>query len=85
MRRYIQLKVLIKNEKERLAYGKILNSTTIIVSAGINSSVILARSGIDSTDILEKLDIQCILNNPNVGNNVKNQFGPSICMRFTEK
>ena len=63
----------------------VLNCRNVIVSAGINSSVILERSGIGSRNLLEKLDIDVNLDNPNVGNNVNNQVGPSFCIKFPKK
>jgi choline dehydrogenase-like flavoprotein len=84
------LNLILKNNKitgvNSIINGKniVLNSKTIVVSAGINSSVILERSGIGSKNILDNANIKCILNNSNIGNNVKNQVGPSICIRFPE-
>lgn len=57
-------------------------SDTIVISCGVNSSTILERSGIGSESILEKANIECLLDNPNVGEHVKNQVGPSICLRL---
>lgn len=62
-----------------------LKADNIILSAGVMSSIILEKSGIGSKNILENAGVECLLDNHNVGSNVKNQVGPSICMRFPEK
>lgn len=60
--------------------------TNVILSAGINSSIILERSGIISKSTSFKLENKEIkLINNNVGNNIKNQVGPSICLRIPQE
>lgn len=58
-------------------------SDKVIISAGINSSLILERSGIGKN--LEEFNITTVLENKNVGRNLKNQIGPSFCIRFPER
>lgn len=59
-----------------------IQGSKVIISAGINSSTILERSGIGSKKILNNANINCLIDNHNVGENVKNQVGPSLCLRF---
>lgn len=76
----IGINTKISNEIYKI-YG-----TNVILSAGINSSIILERSGIISKSTsfeLENKEIRLI--NNNVGNNIKNQVGPSICIRLPEE
>lgn len=79
-------KVIIKNRKAvgvqywqdgnhasvRKAYAK---KKVILCAGTIQSSAILERSGIGDPAILEPLGIKVIVNNPNVGANVTNQYG----------
>lgn len=46
----------------------------VIVTAGIKSSAILMRSGIGPASLLQSLNIPVIYNNPNVGQNLKDQY-----------
>lgn len=55
------------------AFGK-----QIILCAGaINSPAILQRSGIGDASLLKSLGIDVLVNNPNVGANLNNQYGPN--------
>ena len=57
---------------------------TIILCAGsINSPAILQRSGIGDPAILEPLGIKVRVNNPNVGANLINQYGPTAIVLGT--
>lgn len=54
----------------------------VILSAGvINSAAILQLSGIGDRNLLEPLGIKVIVNNPNVGANVQNHYGPNGLIR----
>ncbi len=58
-------------EKILKAYGK-----KIILCAGsVNSPAILQRSGIGDPAVLEPLGIKVLVDNPNVGANLNNQYG----------
>lgn len=46
----------------------------VIVTAGIKSSSVLMRSGIGPASLLNSLDIPVVYDNPNVGQNLKDQF-----------
>ncbi len=46
----------------------------VIVTAGIKSSAFLMRSGVGPASLLQSLNIPVIYNNPNVGQNLKDQF-----------
>ena len=46
----------------------------MIVTAGIKSSAFLMRSGVGPASLLQSLNIPVIYNNPNVGQNLKDQF-----------
>jgi choline dehydrogenase len=66
--------VYANGKKTGKAYGK-----KIILSAGaINSPAILQRSGIGDPAVLEPLGIKVLVNNPNVGANLQNQYGTFI-------
>jgi choline dehydrogenase len=55
-------------------YGK-----EIILCAGaVNSPAILERSGIGDPAVLGPLGIDVLVNNPNVGNNMVNQYGTTV-------
>ncbi len=56
----------------------------VILSAGsINTPAILQRSGIGDPATLEPLGIPVLVNNPNVGANLMNQYGPSGIMEVS--
>lgn len=46
----------------------------VIVTAGIKSSALLMRSGVGPASLLQSLNIPVIYNNPNVGQNLKDQY-----------
>ncbi|MBS0604519.1 MAG: GMC family oxidoreductase [Verrucomicrobia bacterium] len=78
-------RVIIKNKKAigvEFVYGNKGNKVTkaygkkIILCAGaINSPAILQRSGIGDPAVLTPLGIDVVVNNPNVGTNLINQYG----------
>lgn len=60
------------NENQVLqAYGKKI----ILCAGGINSAAILQRSGIGDANLLNSLGIDVLVDNPNVGANLINQYG----------
>ncbi len=66
--------VYANGKKTGKAYGK-----KIILCAGaINSPAILQRSGIGDPAVLEPLGIKVLVNNPNVGANLQNQYGTYV-------
>lgn len=59
--------------KVKQAFGK-----EIILCAGaVNSPAILQRSGIGNASLLKSLGIDVLVDNPNVGANLNNQYGPN--------
>ena len=65
---------ILANNKEKVlkAHGK-----QIILCAGsINTPAILERSGYGDAARLKSLGIDVVVNNPNVGENLQNQYGP---------
>lgn len=61
------------------AYGKKI----ILCAGGINSSAILQRSGIGPAALLNSLGIHVLVDNPNVGANLENQYGVSAIAQAT--
>lgn len=53
------------------AFGKKI----ILCAGGVNSPAILQRSGIGDPEVLKPLGIKVLVNNPNVGANLLNQYG----------
>ncbi|MFI4962894.1 MAG: GMC family oxidoreductase [Legionellales bacterium] len=53
---------------------KIYADKGVIVTAGIKSSTLLMRSGVGPASLLNSLKIPVVYNNPNVGQNLKDQF-----------
>ena len=53
---------------------KLYAAKGVIVTAGIKSSAFLMRSGVGPASLLNSLKIPVIYNNPNVGQNLKDQF-----------
>lgn len=61
---------------------KVYAKKKVILCAGAPfSASILQHSGIGDPSILEPLDIDVVVNNPNVGKNLVNHFGVSYAMR----
>lgn len=50
----------------------------ILCAGAINSPKILELSGIGDPSVLRPLGIEVIVNNPNVGANLSNQYGPNV-------
>lgn len=61
----------LTGNKVLTAYGKKI----ILCAGGINSAAILQRSGIGPAALLNSLGIHVIVDNPNVGANLENQYG----------
>lgn len=65
-------------DKVRQAFGK-----KIILCAGaINSPAILQRSGIGDAALLNSLGIDVLVDNPNVGAHLNNQYGPNAIVKL---
>lgn len=62
------------NSVVEIIYAK---KKVILCSGAINTPAILQRSGIGNIDTLTKLNIPVVVNNPNVGANLQNHYGPN--------
>lgn len=68
-------------EKVKRAYAK---KKVIVCAGGIHTPSLLQRSGIGDATLLNSLDIPVIVNNPNVGANLSNQYGAVTVLSGTE-
>jgi len=56
---------------------KVYSKSKVILCAGaVGSPAILQRSGVGNSTLLNELDIPVVVNNPNVGSNLQNHYGP---------
>ncbi|MCE5293784.1 MAG: GMC family oxidoreductase [Chlamydiales bacterium] len=66
------------------AFNVFAKKKVIVCAGGINSPALLQRSGIGDATLLNSLDIPVLVNNPNVGANLSNQYGAITVVSGTE-
>lgn len=77
----IGVKFVFGNQPNKVlrAYGKKI----ILCAGGVNTPAILQRSGIGDPALLKSVGVKVRVNNPNVGANLINQYGPRAIVAAT--